>query len=84
MTALAEVRNSGLKPLTATRVAGKEPLKIRTPSRPLPHPAVIDFIVFPFFRCVGHSGTGLVRTATNQYNFDKLYWLNDSYTSRQR
>ena len=41
MTARAEVRNSGVKPPTATRVAGSEPLKMMTPMSPLPHPAVV-------------------------------------------
>ena len=34
ITARAEVRNSGVKPPTAARVAGSDPLKITTPRRP--------------------------------------------------
>ncbi len=38
ITARIEVRNTGANPPIAMRVAGKEPLKMITPSRPLPHP----------------------------------------------
>ena len=43
-TARAEVRKSGSNPPTATRVAGSEPLKMRTPSIPLPQPGATDNI----------------------------------------
>ena len=33
--------NSGGKSATAARVAGREPLKITTPTRPLPHPFIV-------------------------------------------
>jgi hypothetical protein len=39
ITARAEVRNSGENPADRTRVAGSEPLKMITPSRPLPQPS---------------------------------------------
>ena len=45
ITARAEVRNSGEKPPTATRVAGSEPLKMMTPRRPLPQPSVARFML---------------------------------------
>ena len=40
MTARMDVRNSGAKPPTATRVAGRDPLKMITPMSPLPHPPI--------------------------------------------
>ncbi len=40
ITARAEVRNTGVKPPTAIRVAGSEALKITTPIRPLSQPLV--------------------------------------------
>jgi hypothetical protein len=39
--ARADVRNSGEKPPTATRVAGNEPLKMMTPRIPLPQPTAV-------------------------------------------
>src|SRR5262245_40245100 len=44
MTACAEVRNIGEKSATATLVAGRDPLKIITPRRPLPDPALVRSI----------------------------------------
>lgn len=44
MRARAEVRKSGEKLETATRVAGSEPLKIRTPRKPLPQPCMDLFM----------------------------------------
>jgi len=44
MTARAEVRNIGEKSATATLVAGRDPLKIITPMRPLPDPALVRSI----------------------------------------
>ncbi|MNV89895.1 hypothetical protein D3C71_1842290 [compost metagenome] len=41
MLARARVRNTGSKPVTATRVAGSEPLNITTPIRPLSQPLVV-------------------------------------------
>ena len=40
----AEVRNSGVKPSTASRVAGSEPLKMITPRSPWPHPSAVRSI----------------------------------------
>jgi hypothetical protein len=41
ITARAEVRKTGEKSATATRVAGSDPEKIMTPRRPLPQPALV-------------------------------------------
>ncbi len=45
MLARATVRNTGSKPVTATRVAGSEPLNITTPVRPFSQPLVALSIV---------------------------------------
>jgi hypothetical protein len=45
ITARADVRNNGVNPPIATRVAGSEPLKMMTPRRPLPHPSVVRCIM---------------------------------------
>ncbi|MEY9263503.1 hypothetical protein ABIF23_002898 [Bradyrhizobium elkanii] len=50
IAARAEVRNSGENPATATRVAGSEPLKIITPSRPLPQPSIEALSIVPHLR----------------------------------
>jgi hypothetical protein len=48
ITARADVRNNGSKPPTAMRVAGRDPLKMITPRRPLPHPSADRCIaIFP-------------------------------------
>ena len=44
ITARAPVRNSGLKPETASRVAGMEPAKIMTPNSPCIHPRLRCFM----------------------------------------
>ncbi len=76
MTARAEVRNSGVKSPTATRVAGSEPLKMMTPRRPLPHPCVVRC------RVRRHAGSRsspriahgrLPTTATHQYGVTEQY-----------
>lgn len=48
ITARADVRNTGVNPPTATRVAGREPLNIITPRSPLPHPSVVRCKCAPF------------------------------------
>ena len=49
ITARAEVRNTGEKSPTATRVAGREPLKMTTPRKPLPQPFAIRSIFASLF-----------------------------------
>jgi len=43
MDARTTVRKTGSKPITATRVAGSEPLKISIPIKPAIHPLAILF-----------------------------------------
>ena len=71
MTARADVRNIGEKSAMATRVAGSDPLKITTPSSPLPQPSKDVFMIprIPPF----HTDEGLAKAETKQYNFAKLY-----------
>ena len=82
ITARAEVRNSGEKSPTATRVAGKEPLKMMTPRSPLPHPSVVRFMS-PRFRRRDPKISGLVQAETVQYNSTKLYWYTRPHTCRR-
>jgi hypothetical protein len=81
MTARAEVRNSGEKSDTATRVAGSEPLKMMTPTRPLPQPSMDDFISpFPqllhplsYTAGAGGNSNGAVQLRSKLYVFQGQY-----------
>ncbi|MET4765630.1 hypothetical protein ABH970_006002 [Bradyrhizobium ottawaense] len=73
MTARADVRNSAEKPPTATRVAGSEPLKMMTPSRPLPQPLPADCMSVPPFPSRDTRLPAVARPVTIQYNPANLY-----------
>src|SRR5690606_8475234 len=80
MTARADVRKIGEKPDTAMRVAGSDPLKMMTPSSPLPQPSVAVFMI-PRIRPLDTSG-GLAAAGTKPYNYGKLYWYGEPYNDR--
>ena len=72
ITARADVRNSGVKPPTAIRVAGSEPLKMITPSSPLPQPSarpLHDLTSQPTNR-----RRGLAKTETLPYDHSRTVW----------
>ena len=75
ITARAEVRNSGVKPPTATRVAGSEPLKMMTPRRPLPHPVRRPLHRALLRRVPAIARRGLAETATVTIQFDQTVWM---------
>ena len=78
MAARATVRKTGSKSITATRVAGSEPLKISTPRKPLIHPRVVSSIqVSILSTCIGQRT--VVIPETLQYNWDELLWKIGQY-----
>ena len=64
----AHVRNIGEKSATATRVAGSDPLKIMTPRRPLPQPAVVRSMSSAF-QSRSISAVRLEQTGTGELQF---------------
>ncbi|GLS76372.1 hypothetical protein GCM10007904_17070 [Oharaeibacter diazotrophicus] len=73
IAARADVRNNGDRPPTATRVAGREPLKITTPTSPLPQPSHEDRIANLHANPGEPKRRGLVEPATVRYDFDEPY-----------
>jgi len=73
ITARAEVRNSGAKSASPTRVAGSEPLKISTPMNPLAQAFQEVVILVSFFSALPYRAKGLVHPETERYNLAKLY-----------
>ena len=71
MAARATVRKTGSKSTTATRVAGSEPLKISTPTKPLIQPLVILSIVMLLCSRPRIGSGPMASPETMQYSFDK-------------
>jgi hypothetical protein len=79
MAARATVRNTGSSSMTASRVAGREPLKISTPMKPLIQPAVVLSMPRPFDLPAPYLLRRLARPVTVRYNLAELLCWKGQY-----